>query len=113
MNDDEFIKRSIRKGMQVIDDPDFTEKVIHAASAARSMKTQRPFMAFSSLVCGMLGLIVSSGFVVLYSVDALPRYLPYIDMKSGMIVVGISATFLLYTLFSDLVARSLRPKNFR
>ena len=101
MNMDDMIKKSIRDAMQRIDDPGFTEKIVDAALVKKASARTRSFMGFTSLIVGMICLIVSSGLLLLYYTRSIPRDLTNFDPNTGVILVALSATFLLYDLLGE------------
>lgn len=111
MNIDDLIKKSLRDNMQRIDDPDFTQNIIDASWAKKTTEIVRPFVGFNSLILGMICLIGSAGILFLYSTHTLPAGIMNFDTHTGVILVTLSVTFLLYNLLTEITMKYPRGRN--
>ncbi len=93
---DEFIKDTLKKNAQRIDDNSFTERIVQIHLAKKQVVLQRPFVNFMSLIIGLSAVVLSSGMVLLirYNGDWIREV--GLTEQHGLLILALSFLFLIY-----------------
>lgn len=105
MNVDKLIKLSVSNRMMTIDDPDFTKRIIDDALKKKGALKPVPFYGFAGLIIGTISMMTNSGMLLLYAFDAIPKELPSLDRDTYLILVVLSATYLLYSFLAEVAMK--------
>ncbi len=95
-NSDDFIRVSLRKGMQKIDDDSFTDRIVEMHLSKKGQSEFKPFLNFGSLIIGISSLIISIGLIL--SIRISDQLLKSINLSEQdcFILFLLSLIFLIY-----------------
>jgi hypothetical protein len=108
MNIDELLRKSLSESMIRISDPQFTKTIVDRGLEKDAITKPVPFTGFASLMVGMILMITSSGILLLDFFNMLPSEFGGFNPDTGVILVALATTFLLYTLLTELSIKRTR-----
>jgi hypothetical protein len=98
---DDLIKKTLQKGLQKIDDPSFTAKIVAAHLAKKRMAPIRPFYNFMPIIVGLSLVMISMGFILLIKQNDPWMMEADFTLKHGLISLVLSFMFLIYKFIDD------------